>query len=82
MPIGSRSPPTGVVCLLDFMPTPGALYGKPGRSHARFPAESAVLWEALGTELYEAVLAVRPAEAELFAMFTDADGIEAVRRRY
>ncbi|MCX5098981.1 hypothetical protein OG887_05410 [Streptomyces sp. NBC_00053] len=45
-------------------------------------AESAVLWEALGTELYEAVLAVRPAEAELFAMFTDADGIEAVRRRY
>ncbi len=41
-----------------------------------------MLWEVHGTELYEAVPAVRPAEAELFAMFTDADGIEAVRRRY
>ncbi|MGW4757936.1 hypothetical protein [Streptomyces chartreusis] len=29
-----------------------------------------------------AVLAVRRAEAELFAMFTDADVIEAVLRRY
>ncbi|MEU1461599.1 hypothetical protein ABZ467_13075 [Streptomyces sp. NPDC005727] len=38
--------------------------------------------EALGPELYEAVLAVRRAEAELFAMFTDADAIEAVRWRY
>ncbi|PKW05120.1 hypothetical protein SAMN05428944_7894 [Streptomyces sp. 1222.5] len=54
---------------------------KPGRSHIPFPAESAVLREALGPELYEAVLAVRRAEAELFAMFTDADVIEAVRRR-
>lgn len=41
-----------------------------------------MLWEALGPGLYEAVLAVRRAEAELFAMFTDADVIEAVRRRY
>lgn len=38
--------------------------------------------EALGPELYEAVLAARRAEAELFAMFTAADVIEAVRRRY
>ncbi|MFD0337270.1 hypothetical protein ACFVH0_00995 [Streptomyces sp. NPDC127117] len=30
----------------------------------------------------EAVLSVRRAEAKLFAMFTDADVIEAVRRRY
>ncbi|GED89751.1 hypothetical protein TNCT6_68360 [Streptomyces sp. 6-11-2] len=55
---------------------------KPGRSHIPFLAESAVLREALGPELYEAVLAVRRAEAELFAMFTDADVIEAVRWRY
>jgi glutamine synthetase len=33
-------------------------------------------------ELYEAVLAVRRAEAELFAMFTDADVVKAVRWRY
>jgi glutamine synthetase len=32
--------------------------------------------------LYEAVLAVRRAEAKLFAMFTDADVIKAVRWRY
>lgn len=51
------------------------------RSHIPFLAESAVLREALGPELYEAVLAVRRAEAELFAMFTDADVIEAVRWR-
>ncbi|EST34408.1 hypothetical protein M878_10455 [Streptomyces roseochromogenus subsp. oscitans DS 12.976] len=37
---------------------------------------------APGPELYEAVLAVRRAEAELFAMFTDADVIGAVRWRY
>ncbi|MEU9320450.1 hypothetical protein [Streptomyces sp. NPDC048295] len=42
----------------------------------------AVLWEALGPELHEAVPAVRRAVAELFAMFTDADVIEVVRRRY
>ena len=41
-----------------------------------------MLREALGPELYEAVLADRRAEAELFAMSTDADAIEAVRRRY
>ncbi|WP_267895313.1 hypothetical protein [Streptomyces sp. CB01373] len=41
-----------------------------------------MLREALGPELYEAVLDVRRAEAELFAMFTDADVNEAVRRRY
>ncbi|MFF8612219.1 hypothetical protein [Streptomyces sp. NPDC015350] len=41
-----------------------------------------MLWEAPGPEPYEAVPAVRRAEAELFAMFTDADVIEAVRRRY
>ncbi|MFH9983329.1 hypothetical protein ACH4ND_29705 [Streptomyces sp. NPDC017179] len=40
-----------------------------------------MLREALGPELYEAVLAVRRAEAELFAMFTDADVIEDVRWR-
>jgi glutamine synthetase len=45
-------------------------------------AESAVLREALGPERYEAVLTVRRAEAELFAMFTDADVIKAVRWRY
>lgn len=41
-----------------------------------------MLREALGPELYEAVLAARRAEAELFAMFTDVDVIEAVRWRY
>jgi glutamine synthetase len=41
-----------------------------------------VLREALEAELYEAVLAVCRAEAELFAMFTDADVIDAVRWRY
>ncbi|MEV0186182.1 hypothetical protein AB0I54_44195 [Streptomyces sp. NPDC050625] len=41
-----------------------------------------MLREALGPELYEAVVAVRHAEAELFAMFTDADVIKAVRWRY
>ncbi|MFD9539301.1 hypothetical protein [Streptomyces sp. NPDC060022] len=41
-----------------------------------------MLREALGPELSESVLAVRRAEAELFAMFTDADVIGAVRRRY
>ncbi|MGW1810924.1 hypothetical protein [Streptomyces sp. NPDC002078] len=40
-----------------------------------------MLREALRPELYEAVL-VRRAEAELFAIFTDADVIEAVRWRY
>ncbi|MGW1411042.1 hypothetical protein [Streptomyces sp. NPDC002403] len=40
-----------------------------------------MLWRAFGPEPYEAVLAVRRAEAELFAMFTDADVIEAVRWR-
>ncbi|MGW3450070.1 hypothetical protein [Streptomyces sp. NPDC001076] len=54
---------------------------KPGRNHP-FLAESAVLREALGRELYEAVLALRRAGAELFAMFTDADVIDAVRSRY
>jgi hypothetical protein len=54
---------------------------KPGRSHIPFLAESAVLREALGPELYEAVL-VRRAEAELFAISTDADVIKAVRWRY
>ncbi|MFF4121212.1 hypothetical protein [Streptomyces sp. NPDC001714] len=41
-----------------------------------------MLREALGRELYEAVLALRRAGAELFAMFTDADVIDAVRSRY
>ncbi|MEU1437069.1 glutamine synthetase family protein [Streptomyces sp. NPDC005786] len=44
--------------------------------------KSALLRQALGLELYEAVLAVRRAEAELFAGQTDADVIEAVRWRY
>ncbi|WP_267888581.1 hypothetical protein [Streptomyces sp. MMG1121] len=41
-----------------------------------------MLREALGPELHEAVVAVRRAEAGLFAMFTDADVIKAVRWRY
>lgn len=44
--------------------------------------KSALLRRALGAELYEAVLAVRRAEAELFATHTDADVIKAVRWRY
>lgn len=44
--------------------------------------KSALLRQALGAELYEAVLAVRRAESELFATHTDADLIEAVRWRY
>ncbi|MEU9203511.1 glutamine synthetase family protein [Streptomyces sp. NPDC048332] len=44
--------------------------------------KSALLRQALGAELYEAVLAVRRAEAGLFATHTDADLIEAVRWRY
>ncbi|MEU8756623.1 hypothetical protein AB0C88_39680 [Streptomyces chartreusis] len=40
------------------------------------------LRKALGSELYEAVLAIRRAEAEPFARVTDADVIEAVRRRF
>ncbi|AUG80283.1 glutamine synthetase [Kitasatospora sp. MMS16-BH015] len=44
--------------------------------------KSTLLREALGPELYEAVLAVRRAEAELFAMHTDAEVVEAVRWRY
>ncbi len=40
-----------------------------------------MLREALGPELYEVVMAVRCAEGGLFARFTDADVIEAVRRR-
>lgn len=55
---------------------------KPGRSHIPFLAQSAELREAPGPELYEAVLAVRRADAELFAMFTEADVIKAVRWRY
>ncbi|MCG8968983.1 MULTISPECIES: hypothetical protein [Streptomyces] len=53
----------------------------PGRSRIPFLPESAVLREALEPELYQAVLAVRRAEGELFVMFTDADIIEAVRWR-
>lgn len=44
--------------------------------------KSALLRQALGPELYEAVLAVRRAEAEQFAPYTDAEVIEAVRWRY
>ncbi|WP_202231998.1 glutamine synthetase family protein [Actinacidiphila reveromycinica] len=44
--------------------------------------KSAPLRRALGRELYEAVLAVRRAEAERFAMHSDADVIEAVRWRH
>lgn len=36
-----------------------------------------MLREALGPELYEAVLAVRRAEAELFAMFTTRESSRA-----
>jgi hypothetical protein len=55
---------------------------KPGRSHIPFLAESPVLREAPGPERYEAVLAVRRADAELFTMFTEADVIKAVHWRY
>ncbi|MEU4504951.1 DUF5959 family protein [Streptomyces sp. NPDC024089] len=61
---------------------PRAANRRLGRSHIPFLAESAVLWEALGPELYEAVLAVHRAEAELFPMFTDAEVIEAVHWQY
>lgn len=44
--------------------------------------KSALLRRSLGPGLYEAVLAVRRAEAELFAGMPDADVIEAVRWRY
>ncbi|MFB7588752.1 glutamine synthetase family protein [Streptomyces sp. NPDC056169] len=44
--------------------------------------KSTLLRQALGAELYEAVLAVRRAEAELFATRTDAYVIEAARWRY
>jgi glutamine synthetase len=44
--------------------------------------KSALLRTALGRDLYEAVLAVRRAEAELFAGRTDEDVIEATRWRY
>ncbi|WP_371478940.1 glutamine synthetase [Kitasatospora sp. NBC_00315] len=44
--------------------------------------KSALLRQALGPELYENVLAVRRAEAELFATHTDEDVIGAVRWRY
>lgn len=44
--------------------------------------KSALLRQALGPELYQAVLAVRRAEAELFAGHTDAEVVEAVRWRY
>ena len=44
--------------------------------------KSALLRQALGPELYESVLAVRRAEAELFAAHRDEDVIEAVRWRY
>ncbi|MER5471039.1 hypothetical protein [Streptomyces sp. NPDC002685] len=41
-----------------------------------------MLREAPGPELYEAVLTVRRADAQPFAMFTEADVIKAVRWRY
>ncbi|MGW1226484.1 glutamine synthetase [Streptomyces sp. NPDC002530] len=44
--------------------------------------KSVLLREAFGPRLYEAVLAVRRAEAELFAGSSDADIAEAVRWRY
>ncbi|MFD7868788.1 glutamine synthetase family protein [Streptomyces sp. NPDC057682] len=44
--------------------------------------KSVLLREAFGPQLYEAVLAVRRAEAELFAQSTDAGIVEAVRWRY
>ncbi|MFG2913195.1 glutamine synthetase [Kitasatospora sp. NPDC048298] len=44
--------------------------------------KSAVLRQSLGPELYETVLAVRRAEADLFAMRTDAEVIAATRWRY
>ncbi|MGQ4488629.1 glutamine synthetase [Streptomyces sp. SAS_281] len=44
--------------------------------------KSALLRQALGRELYEAVLAVRRAEADLFAGRSDAEVIEATRWRY
>ncbi|MGW0668502.1 glutamine synthetase [Streptomyces sp. NPDC002746] len=44
--------------------------------------KSAPLREALGAQLYETVLAVRRAEAELFSGCTDAQVVEAVRWRY
>ncbi|MBZ6247444.1 glutamine synthetase family protein [Streptomyces olivaceus] len=70
--------------------TPGdpAVTGSAERLPASLPEaiaayeKSALLRQALGGELYEAVLAVRQAEAELFAGRADADVVEAVRWRY
>ncbi|MEU2021829.1 glutamine synthetase family protein [Streptomyces sp. NPDC016469] len=44
--------------------------------------KSALLRQTLGRELYEAVLAVRRAEADLFAGRSDVEVIEATRWRY
>ncbi len=58
--------------------------GRAGVASCRRPGrrESALLCDVLAPDLFETVLAVRRAEAELFAMVTDVDVVEAVRRRY
>ncbi|MER5636564.1 glutamine synthetase family protein [Kitasatospora sp. NPDC002227] len=85
---------TGLAGLDAALPLPPETTGDPAGldTAERLPAslpeaidafeKSALLREALGPTLFESVLAVRRAEAELFAMHTDADVIEAVRWRY
>ncbi|WP_441249706.1 glutamine synthetase [Kitasatospora sp. McL0602] len=72
-------------------PLPPEVPGDPGTAE-RLPTtlpeaidayeKSVLLREALGAHLFAAVLAVRRAEAELFALRTDAEIIEATRWRY
>lgn len=69
-------------------PSDPAVLGSAERLPASLPEaidayeKSALLRQALGPELYEAVLAVRQAEAELFSGHTDTDAIAAVRWRH
>ncbi|WP_316528553.1 glutamine synthetase family protein [Kitasatospora brasiliensis] len=84
----------GLAGLAAGLPLPPETVGDPAALDGaeRLPAslpeaidayeKSAVLRQALGPELYETVLAVRRAEAELFAMRTDAEVIDATRWRY
>lgn len=85
---------TGLAGLDAGLPLPPEIRGDPAAlgTAERLPAslseaadayeKSALLRKALGRDLYEAVLAVRRAEAELFATRTNEDVIEATRWRY
>lgn len=85
---------TGLAGLDAGLPLPPEIRGDPAAlgTAERLPAslseatdayeKSALLRKALGRDLYEAVLAVRRAEAELFATRTNEDVIAATRWRY